>query len=540
MRPPYWHPPIELSEAEQAIISRIKRAKLFIFLRHNRHHLFDEEFQAELATMFKDSTVGHCPVPPAQLALALILQAYAGVSDDEVIEALVMDRRWQLVLDCYDCQKPPFSKGTLVNFRQALVDLELDQRLIERTVEIAKKQGGFASSNLRAALDSSPLWGAAKVEDTYNLLGHTLRKAVRLIAQSQGQSMKEVAKERQVDDVVTETSLKSALDLNWDEPTERAYALEIIFNALDRMESFVQKKTLDDSLADAQQALEVARQIQAQDVTVDSNALPTLRKGVAKDRRISIEDPDMRHGRKSRSQRFDGYKRHVLKDLDIGVVRAVGLTPANIPEAKVTEAMDVDLKAQNVKMVELHIDSVRTRQLFEKLATTAPTYLPSHWVKERSPDLTIFCKAWAVRNGDCFTKTDFILDWERGLIHCPNQVAIPFESGKTVHFPTSECNVCPLRSRCTTSVKGRSVSIHPDEALIIELRSRQSTQAGRAQLRERSQVEHTLAHVSQWQGDRARYIGCRKNLFDLRRVAVVHNLHVIARMQNAGDNPKAS
>ena len=99
MRPPYWNPPIELSEAEQAIISRIKRAKLFIFLRHNRHHLFDEEFQATLAAMFKDSTVGQCPVPPALLALALILQAYTGVSDDEVIEALVMDRRWQLVLE---------------------------------------------------------------------------------------------------------------------------------------------------------------------------------------------------------------------------------------------------------------------------------------------------------------------------------------------------------------------------------------------------------------------------------------------------------
>ncbi len=76
MRPPYWNPPIELSEAEQSIISRIKRAKLFIFLRYNRHLLFDQQFQAELTTMFKDSTVGHCPVPPAQLALALILQAY--------------------------------------------------------------------------------------------------------------------------------------------------------------------------------------------------------------------------------------------------------------------------------------------------------------------------------------------------------------------------------------------------------------------------------------------------------------------------------
>lgn len=51
MRPPYWNPPIELSEAKQSIISKIKKAKLFIFLRHNRHHLFDGKFQAELTTI---------------------------------------------------------------------------------------------------------------------------------------------------------------------------------------------------------------------------------------------------------------------------------------------------------------------------------------------------------------------------------------------------------------------------------------------------------------------------------------------------------
>ena len=40
MRPPLWHPPIELSTAEQAIIKRIRRAKLFVFLRQQRHTLF--------------------------------------------------------------------------------------------------------------------------------------------------------------------------------------------------------------------------------------------------------------------------------------------------------------------------------------------------------------------------------------------------------------------------------------------------------------------------------------------------------------------
>lgn len=67
----------------------------------------------------------------------------------------------------------------------------------------------------------------------------------------------------------------------------------------------------------------------------------------------------------------------------------------------------------------------------------------------------------------------------------------------------------------------------------IELRQRQQTPQGRAQLRERVAVEHTLAHVGQWQGRQARYRGIRKNLFDLRRCAVVHNLHVLARSQQS-------
>jgi hypothetical protein len=37
-----------------------------------------------------------------------------------------------------------------------------------------------------------------------------------------------------------------------------------------------------------------------------------------------------------------------------------------------------------------------------------------------------------------------------------------------------------------------------------------------------------LAHIGHRQGDRARYCGQRKNLFDLRRCAVVQNLHVIS------------
>ncbi|MEG4459089.1 IS1182 family transposase [Microcoleus sp. N9_A1] len=514
MRPPLWHPPIELSEREALIIKRIKRAKLFTFLRLNRSFIFNDEFQEELATIFKDSTVGQGPIPPAQIALAIILQAYLGISDDEVIEEMLMDQRWQLVLDCLNCETPPFSKATLVRFRKGLIKKELDQRLIDRTVEIAKQKGGFGSSQVKAALDSSPLWGAGKVEDTYNLLGHALRKAVSVIAAGQGREPAEIA-ELAGAPILNSSSLKTALDLNWDDPSERQNALSMILNSLCSVEEWMQSQSGCNEFEVAKETLDVARVIESQNVTFDSQGVPSLSKGVAAYRRISIEDPDMRHGRKSKSKKIDGSKRHILKDLESGVVCAVALTRANTPEATATVDLERDLKFQNIHLAELHIDRA---------------YLSSHWVTQRDDKLQIFCKAWPVRNSGRFDKNYFFLDWDTHLISCPNQVSIPFEPGKIVHFPQNECAICPLRSGCTNSKRGRTVSIHPDEALMQELRARQSTAIGRKDLRKRTTVEHSLAHIGHWQGDRARYIGQRKNLFDLRRVAVVHNLHVIARM----------
>jgi len=159
MRPVVWRPPAEPSDAEQAVIKAVRRARLFVFLREHRHELFDEAFQAELAKTYVDSPKGQPPVPPARLALATILQAYTGVSDDEVIEATVMDRRWQLALDCLDAEAPPFSKGTLVGFRKRLIEKNLDRALVERTVALAAATKGFGARALRAALDSSPVVG---------------------------------------------------------------------------------------------------------------------------------------------------------------------------------------------------------------------------------------------------------------------------------------------------------------------------------------------------------------------------------------------
>jgi hypothetical protein len=396
MRPPGWHPPIEPTPEEQAVLERIKRAKLFVFLRNHRHEIFTEHFQEELGTIYRQSALGRPPGPPAQLALVTILQAYTGVSDDEAIEAMVMDRRWQLVLDCLDAPEPPFSKGTLVGFRKALIEHELDRRLLERTVEVARRRGGFSSRRLRAALDSSPLWGAGRVEDTYNLLGHALKKALGVIARQQGRGLAEVATQAGAS-VVCGTSLKAALDLDWDDPNEQAQALMRVLEALDAVEEYLGDGGTEVGKAMLPRGIETARRVRDQDVQEEgAEALPGLRRGVARERLVSVEDPEMRHGRKSRSHRFDGYKRHVLKDLDTGLVRAVGVTPANMPEAKVTEGITRDLAAQEVELRQLHIDRA---------------YLSSELVRERPEYLEVYCKAWAVRGAQGrYPKTAFSLD----------------------------------------------------------------------------------------------------------------------------------
>ena len=373
-----------------------------------------------------------------------------------MIEATLMDRRWQLVLDCLDTDQAPFSKGTLVAFRKRLIEAQMDRRLIERTIEIASQSQEFGPRALRAALDSSPLWGAGRVEDTYNLVGHALKKVMRVVADQQGRELAEVAKEAGAELVCEskpESGVGSRLGSTDCRKTRRwrwsCRCYKQWKPGCRRLPSKRIKQWRSLSLA-------IAKQVQEQDVQVDEKGKASLIKGVAKDRRISVEDGQMRHGRKSRSVRVDGYKRHVLHDLDTGLIRAVGITPANVPEASVTEAISEDLEQQEVCLKELHIDRA---------------YLSSHLVRERSDELEVYCKAWPVRESKHFPKQTFTLDWERQIIRCPAEQEMPFVPGGVVHFPKETCAQCPLKAQCTTSAKGRSVSIHPDEALLIELRN---------------------------------------------------------------------
>ena len=139
----------------------------------------------------------------------------------------------QMVLDCLGAEQPPLSQGILCNCRMRLIAHHLGKPLLERTVALAERVGGFGGRQLCSVLDSMPLFGAGRVEDTLNLLGHALRKAVRLAAQALGISPEVLVQDA---DLLLwgHRSLKAALDLDWGEPTAREQALRCVLEEVER------------------------------------------------------------------------------------------------------------------------------------------------------------------------------------------------------------------------------------------------------------------------------------------------------------------
>jgi Transposase domain (DUF772) len=229
-----WNPPIALSPEERKSAARTHKArKCFVFLRPIRHELLDADFQQTLAKSYSPAPGGKAPVDAGVLALATLWQAYCHVSDQDAVERTVMDKRWQMVLDGLGAEHPPFRRGTLFHFRLRLIAHTLDKTWRDRTVALAEQTGGCGARPRRAALDSPPRFGAGRVEDTCNLRGHALRQAVGLAAKALGTS----AEGRMADagrELVGQSSLTAALDLDGGAPAARASALRLVLEEVER------------------------------------------------------------------------------------------------------------------------------------------------------------------------------------------------------------------------------------------------------------------------------------------------------------------
>jgi hypothetical protein len=521
----FWAPSQAYTDEEQLLLKRLRRTrKLFAFLREHRHELFDEEFQAELTQMYRGTGAGKEPVTPALMAMAVLLQEYVGASDAEAVELTVVDKRWQLVLGRLGSRTPAFSQGAFWDFRERLIRHDMDRRLLERTRELARKTKGFDWKRFPTsiAIDSSPLEGAGRVEDTLNLLAHAARKIVACAASLLESSFEEVATAAGIP-LLLESSIKAGLDMRWDNPGAVDEAVTRLAEQLDSLQTWVATRFHETAAKPPlRKHLETLAAIRTQDLEPDPSdpGRSRIRQGTAAERRVSIEDGEMRHGRKTKNYTFNGFKRHIAVDMETGLIVACALTAANRPEHEATVVLNLDMERQGIDIGALYIDR---------------GYIASQMVADvsaRGGD--IVCRPWNVSNDNgLFAKTDFRINVRDRLITCPAGQSQRFEFGQTVSFDAATCDSCPLRAHCTTARpgKGRTVRIAQDERLQKRLRRQIATAAGRDKLRKRVVVEHRLAHIVRRQGKRARYHGVRKNLFDLRRAAAIQNLESIQRMQ---------
>jgi len=323
--------------------------------------------------------------------------------------------------------------------------------------------------------------------------------------------------------LVGHSSLKAALDLDWGQPKAREQALRLVLEEVERWKTWLeQHQRLMEEGVPLKDVMDTIAQIVTQDTEPDPDDGPggtRIKTQVAPDRRISIEDADMRHGRKSSAKTFNGFKEHFVLDLDSHVTREVVVRPANEPEHEAVELL-VETLEQPPGLLQLDID----------LGYMASPRI-AQWAEQ---GVYIIARPWP-QVGPCFTKDDFTLDFAHGTVTCPGGQTVPMVLGKNAQFPASACEACPQRTQCTQARigQGRSLYIREDEQFQRKLRAKIRTKRGRASLRKRTAVEHAISHQLAHQGRRARYKGLRKNQFDGRRHAAVSNLQVAAHYAEA-------
>jgi hypothetical protein len=507
-----WSP--QRTPEEKKVASKLRAASRFYrFLWEIREELFEPEFQDELAGSYRPR--GQDPCPPAQLAMVMLLQRYDGLSDADAVDAAENDRRWKLVLGTLGQEQAPFGQGTLVRFRMRAIANDLDKRLVDRTVELAKKTGGFGWKQLRVALDSSPLHGAGRVEDTWNLIGRAMAKVVHAVSLALDLAEDTVIKAAGLS-MLSADSIKAAIDIDWDDEDAQTAALQKLLGQVDALERWVVKRAAKESqVPPLKDSLDLLRKVVSQDIEPDPSGGRRIKEEVSKERIISIADPEMRHGRKSRSKLFNGYKRHIAIANDL--ILAASVEPANAAE-HVSAGKLLTAVAQHGEIDILDIDR---------------GYLASPVVHELHRDgVVVNSRPWVWTNHGRFTKDQFRIDLRRHLVTCPNGKTAPIFESERVEFAVEDCRTCRLKPQCTRA-DARTIEIHAAEALLIKLRAQKQTRVGRRELRARVVVEHRLARVAATQGDTARYRGARKNELDLNRTAAVVNLFEVARRRAA-------
>lgn len=518
-----------LFEADHLYLDHVGRDTFYAFLASQRGNLFRDEAFAKLYC--PDN--GRASVPPSLLATALLLQAYDRVSDQEAKDRADFDIRWKVALGI-GVEERPFAKSTLQLFRAQLILHDEVRAVFVRSLEYARQTGYLKRRKMKVALDTTYILGRGAVKDTYNLLADGTRKLIRALAELEGVSPEAWAKRHGFSRYFA-SSIKGEAEIDWgDEQARRRFLKGIVADAERLLETARQRVgTMPEGSQQEKRIVEGAdllAQLLCQDVERRGDEV-VLKEGVARDRVVSVHDPEMRHGRKSAAKRFDGHKAAIAVDTDTQLITAVAVLPGNAPDSeKALELTEESERNTGVEAEETLGDCAHgdgaTREEFAQAGRRLVAKVASRRKKDQLP------------------KEAFQIDLAAGSCTCPaGQVTTTLVSAgtrrdrkgrryrlKAFRFDAAICGACSLHSLCVKARgnKGRTVVIHPQERLLQEARAFQESEAFAEYCRRRQVAEHRLARLVQLGIRQARHFGRIKTTFQLLMAATVANLTLVA------------
>jgi hypothetical protein len=485
-------------------------------------------------TLFKDEEFaalycgnnGRPSVPPSQLALLLILQSHSGASDAEAVERTACDLRWAAVLGRH-AGMPLCAKSTLQMFRHQMILHKEFQLLIRRSIEEARAVGLIRGHELTVALDTKPMIGAGAVQDTYNLLAQGMRDLIRALARESRMSIKDFLATNGLEDL-NAPSIKGSVSIDWsDEQARDAFLTDLVGHArklltlanggnrhIKRNAELLEQLIIQD----------VQERAEGNDDTDDTNApSATIIQGTAHGRIPSATDPEQRHGRKSHSKKFTGHKSEIVTDTDSGIILHADILAGDAAD-------DTDALKQ-IKAAEATAEACAGATI---AATIGDCAYGSRSTRQEFADAGRDLIAKVPRDGgnkDYYPKSRFVLTMLNDqvvAVTCPGgyttDLCTEHKDKSTTFYFDQYCGGCSLKLHCTGSEKGRSVSVHAQEAMLQAARSLQNSPDGRYTLRKRLIVENALGRLAHYGIGQARYLGREKSRFQLVSACCVANL----------------
>jgi hypothetical protein len=479
-------PQRELLDVESVAGHLLPAGGVFAFLAAHRRELFPDEMFADLFA----SGRGRPSIPADVVAAAIVLQTLHGLSDEAAAEALTFDLRWKAACGLAVTGKA-FHPTSLTYWRRRLACSDRPNRIFDAVREVVAETGVLAGKT-RRALDSTVLDDAVATQDTVT----QLIAAIRRVAREVPGAAAVVAAHCRAHDY----SRPGKPAIAWDDPAARDQLVDALVSDAHRLLGHLPEQELGPQAAEAVALLAL---IAGQDVEPAEDSDGTdgrwrIARRVAPDRVISTVDPQARHAHKTRSRRQDGYKAHLVVEPDTGIVTDTTLTPASGVDHS-DAAVGIDLLAGEPDPVEVLADSAYgTGQMLDAAQQAGHTPVIKPWPVRPS-----------VEGG--FTLDDFTVDENAGTVTCPNQVTRSMTPTRSVIFGVA-CRGCPLRARCTGAAKGRTLRLHPHDALQRAHRQRAQDPEFQAVYRQhRPMVERCIAWLVAGGNRRLRFRGTTLN-----------------------------